>query len=84
MFYDTGNEISRADYASGYAIYAFDLTPDMCGSSDHFNVSQRGNLAVDIMFSTAPTAVLSLVCYGEFENTIHIDAERNVIYDYSG
>jgi hypothetical protein len=21
---------------------------------------------------------------GEFENTIHIDSERNVIYDYSG
>ena len=84
MYYNTGNEISRQDYANGYAIYAFDLTPDMCGSSDHFNVSQRGNLAVDIKFFTAPTAALSLVCYGEFENTIHIDAERNVIYDYSG
>ena len=84
MFYDTGNEISRQDYTSGYSIYAFDLTPDMCGSSDHFNMSQRGNLTVDIKFSTAPTAALSLVCYGDFENTIHIDAERNVIYDYSG
>ena len=84
MFYDEGNDISREDFANGYAIYAFNLTPDMCGSSDHFNVGQRENLAVDIKLSTAPTAALSLVCYGEFENTIHIDAERNVIYDYSG
>ena len=30
------------------------------------------------------TCVMGLVESGEFENTIHIDAERNVIYDYSG
>ena len=84
LFYDTGNDISRDDSANGYALYVADLTPDMCGSSDHFNAVQRGNLAVDVRFSTAPTATVSLVCYGEFENTIHIDSERNVIYDYSG
>ena len=75
LFYDSGNDISRTDFTNGYAWYATDLTPDMCGSSDHFNAVQRG---------TAPTAAVSLVCYGEFENTIHIDSERNVIYDYSG
>ena len=50
----------------------------------HFNKVQRGNLAVDIKFSTAPTDAVSLVCYGEFENTIHVDSERNVVCDYSG
>ena len=30
------------------------------------------------------SAAVSLVCYAEFENTIHIDSERNVIYDYGG
>ena len=79
-----GNDISREEFPNGYAIYAFDLTPDICSSADHFNMIQRGNLAVDIPFSNAPTAAASLVCYGEFENSIHIDAERNVIYDYSG
>ena len=49
-----------------------------------FNVVQKGNLAIEIQFCTAPTAAVSVVCYGEFENTIHIDSERNVIYDYSG
>jgi hypothetical protein len=56
----------------------------MCGASPHFNVVQKGNLAIDIQFSVAPAAAVSLVCYGEFENTAHIDSERNVIYDYSG
>ena len=84
LFYDAGNNVWRDDFKSGFALYAADLTPGMCGSSDHFNVVQRGNLAVDIKFTTAPIAAVSLVCYGEFENTIHIDSERNVIYDYSG
>ena len=84
LFYDTGNGISRDDFKDGYALYAADLTPDMCGSSDHFNVVQRGNLALILKFTTAPTAAVSLVCYAEFENTIHIDSERNVIYNYGG
>ena len=84
LFYDTGNDISRDDLKNGYALYAADLTPDMCGSSDHFNVVQRGNLALNLKFTAALTAAVSLVCYGEFENTIHIDSERNVIYDYGG
>ena len=84
LFYNAGNDVTRDEYAGGYAVYVADLTPGTCGSSPHFNVVQQGNLAVDIKFSTAPTDAVSLVCYGEFENTIHIDSERNVIYDYSG
>ena len=83
MFYDVGNDISRDEFVNGFNLYSADLSPDICGSSDHFNVVQRGNLAVDIKFSTAPAGAVSLVCYGEFENTIHIDSERNVIYDYA-
>ena len=84
MYFNNGNDISRDEFPNGNAIFAFDLTADMCGSSPHFNTVQRGNLAVDIKFSVAPATAVSLVCYGEFENLIQIDAERNVIYDYSG
>ena len=84
MYLNSGNGLSREEFANRYAVYAFDMTPDMCGSSPHFNAVQRGNFAVDIKFSAPPTEAVSLVCYGEFENTIQIDAERNVVYDYSG
>ena len=84
MYHNTGNDISREEFPKGYAVYAFDLTPDMCGASPHFNVVQKGNLAIDIQFTGASAAAVSLVCYGEFYNTIHIDSERNVVYDYSG
>ena len=63
LFYDTGNGISRDDFKDGYVLYAADLTPDMCRSSDHFNVVQRGNLALNLKFTTAPAAAVSLVCY---------------------
>ena len=39
----------------------------MCRSSPHFNVVQRKNLAIDIQFTTAPAAAMSVVCYGELE-----------------
>ncbi|CAB3987066.1 Hypothetical predicted protein [Paramuricea clavata] len=91
LFSGTGENVlqHRKQYISrripkGYAVYAFDLTPDMCGASPHFNVVQKGNFAIDIQFSVASANAASLVCYGEFENTIHIDSERNVVYDYSG
>ena len=59
MYSNSGNDISREEFPKGYAIYAFDLTPDMCGSSLRFNDVQRGNFAVDIKFSVAPTAAVS-------------------------
>ncbi len=94
MNYNTGLDISRKDYPKGYTLYAFDLTPDMCGASPYFNTIQGGSLTVDITFAdtpsaqtfpagtTAPTAI-AMVCYGDFENVIQIDSERNVIYDMS-
>jgi hypothetical protein len=84
MYHNIGNGISREEFPNGFALYALDLTSDMCGSSAHFNLVQKGNLSIDIQFSVAPTQAISLVCYGEFENLIQIDSERNVIYDYVG
>ena len=94
MNYNTGLDISRKDYPKGYTLYAFDLTPDMCGASPYFNTIQRGSLTVDITFADAPSAqtfpagttaptAIAMVCYGDFENVIQIDSERNVIYDMS-
>ncbi len=84
MNYNTGLDISRKDYPKGYTLYAFDLTPDMCGSSPYFNTVQRGSLTVDITFADPPGGeAIAMVCYGDFENVIQIDSERNVIYDMS-
>ena len=77
IYSNAGLDITREDYPGGYALYAFDLTPDMCKSADYFNTVQRGSLTLALTFGKATTHPIAMVCYGDFENVIRIDAERN-------
>ena len=61
----------------------FDLTPDMCKSADYFNTVQRGSLTLALTFEASHKDAIGMVCYGDFENIIRIDSERNAIYDIS-
>ena len=83
IYSNAGLDITREDYPGGYALYAFDLTPDMCKSADYFNTVQRGTLTLALTFGTSKDHAIGMVCYGDFENIIRIDAERNAIYDIS-
>ena len=83
IYSNAGLDITREDYPGGYALYAFDLTPDMCKSADYFNTVQRGSLTLALTFGTSHDHAIGMVCYGDFENVIRIDAERNAIYDIS-
>ena len=82
IYSNAGLDITRDDYPGGFALYAFDLTPDMCNSSDYFNTVQRGSLSLALTLEKQNHAI-GMVCYGDFENVIRIDAERNAIYDIS-
>ena len=83
IYSNAGLDITREDYPGGYALYAFDLTPDMCKSADYFNTVQRGSLTLALTFGTSHKHGIGMVCYGDFENVIRIDSERNAIYDIS-
>ena len=83
IYSNAGLDITREDYPGGYALYAFDLTPDMCKSADYFNTVQRGSLTLALTFGESKDHAIGMVCYGDFENVIRIDSERNAIYDIS-
>ena len=83
IYSNAGLDITREDYPGGYALYAFDLTPDMCKSADYFNTVQRGSLTLALTFGDSKDHAIGMVCYGDFENIIRIDSERNAIYDIS-
>ena len=83
IYSNAGLDITREDYPGGYALYAFDLTPDMRKSADYFNAVQRGSLTLALTFETSHDYAIGMVCYGDFENIIRIDAERNAVYDIS-
>jgi hypothetical protein len=82
QFMDEGNQIHRDDYAKGYTLYAYDLTPDL-GEDDHFNLIKEGNVRVDMKFGVPLPNTINVIVYAEFENIIEIDRSRNVIFDYS-
>ena len=83
IYSNAGLDITREDYPGGYALFTFDLTPDMCKSADYFNTVQRGSLTLALTFETSHKHAIGMICYGDFENIIRIDAERNAIYDIS-
>jgi len=73
--------IDREDYASGCALYAFDLTADL-GEDDNFSVLRIGNVRLSLKFANALAATVTNVAYAEFENVIEIDRDRNVVFDF--
>jgi hypothetical protein len=81
MYQDEGNDITRQDFAEGYTLFAFDITPDCC-DGPHFNLVHKGNLRVEMHFDEPLEQTVNVVVYGEFESVLEIDRNRNVVYDY--
>ena len=82
LFHDTGNQINREDYESGYSLFAFDLSPDLsCGP--HFNLVKRSNMRLELQFAAALTTTLSILVYAEFQSLLEIDNTRNILIDYA-
>ena len=77
---DEGNDITREDYPRGYALYAFDLSPDLV-EEGHFNLAKQGTVRVELKFGAALPNTVTVVAYAMYENVIEIDRNRNVIYD---
>jgi hypothetical protein len=82
LFQNEGNGITREDYPGGYSLYAFDLSPDQCESSGHFNLVKEGSVRVDMKFAAALPNTINVIAYAEFENIIEIDRNKNVLFDY--
>ena len=79
---DEGNGLSRTDFSNGYALYAYDLTPDL-GEDDHVNLTRQGTVRLNLKFGAALAQTVTVVAYAEFENLIEIDRNRNVVFDFS-
>ncbi|XP_066480774.1 uncharacterized protein F54H12.2-like [Tiliqua scincoides] len=73
--------INREDYARGYTLFAFDLSPDQeCGS--HYSLINTGNLRAEIRFARPLPQTVNMIVYGVFDNIIEINHRRSVLFDY--
>ena len=81
-FNDEDNDLTRSNYVNGHTLFAFDMTPDLSGDSDVFNLVKQGNLRVELSFAEELQNSVNLVVYAEFNNIIEIDRNRNVFVDY--
>lgn len=78
-------DIDYSEYAINSCLFAFDFNPDKnagCGLGSYINIPKMGTLRIEIHFKTAPTAPLKLIVYGEFDSTIEINKNREVLTDY--
>ena len=78
---DEGNDIAREAYPNSYALYVFELSPDLA-EKGRLNLAKQGTVRVELKIITALANTVTVVAYAEFENVIEIDRKRNIIYDF--
>jgi hypothetical protein len=78
---ESGNDLTYSDYKAGYALYAFDLSPDLC-TDQHFNLFKDGSLDLDIDLKDGLSSAVTILFYLEYDNIIEITKQRNVVVDY--
>jgi hypothetical protein len=81
LYRDEGNNITRSDFANDYALYAFDLSPDLV-EEGHFNLARQGGVRVNLKFGAALPNTVTVVAYAEFENVIEIDRNTKMVFDF--
>ena len=65
MFDNQGNDITRDEYANGYTLFVYDITPDPC-LSDYKQPMKTGNASIEYKL-TPLEAAINIVVLGNFK-----------------
>ncbi len=76
-----GPNITYKDFRGGFAIFGYDLTPDL-STSDTAN-KRTGILQIEVRYKDTLEQQLSTISYGEFDNIIYIDRDRHIAFDFT-
>ena len=81
LFRDNDLDICpEKDFPNGYAIYGFDLTPDLSNDC-HFQLVHEGKLSLEIKLDHSSTSSITVVCYFEYDSILSIDSDGTVYYN---
>lgn len=81
VFNNGGLDINRTEYEKGYSLLAFDLTPDL-DESGCYHVIKKGNIRLELKFSTGLTAPVNVIVYSEYDSSIRIDKNRAILTNF--
>lgn len=74
-------DISPLEFANGYGIFAFNLTPDLT-IAGHAQPIRDGNIRLEVRFNTALNNSINVIIMGVFDAKLEITKYRNVLLDW--
>ena len=74
--------ITKEEYAKGYCLWGYDLTPDQGSEEGQLHPIKTGNLRIELQFAVPLPHVINVLVYAEFDNQIEVNSLREVITDY--
>lgn len=79
--HDSGIQISRSEFAGGYAMYCFEIEPNFGDDGTYLHLLKQGNVRLEVQFSSALTDAISCTVYAEYPGYFEINAARDVILE---
>lgn len=76
-----GCNIGHHEYANGYTLFGFDLSPDQC-SGFHKHEKHSGTVDVEMTFKSSFDTIYTLISYSIYDNNLFINKNRNLSADY--
>lgn len=80
---DAGSNISRQDFAGGFALYSMDLTPSLIDDNQLFELVKSGALRMELKFDAPLQRSVTVVVWAEMDSVLEIDRSRQVLTDFS-
>ena len=83
--YDWSCDVKAEDYKDGSNLLAFDLTPDESADDlGHVSPKRSGTVKAFFRFREALPSTVTLIVLGQFDNTLAIGRNREIMFDYAG
>ena len=80
---DDTNGVKYEEFASGYSLYAYDLTATNDISAEYRQPTNTNNLRLEITFKNDLPDTINVLLYAVFDGHIEITKLRDVIASYN-
>ena len=82
--HDWGNSLTDLQFKGGSFVLLYDLTPDEAGDGVDFVTTRRhGTVKASLRFDDPLETTVTVIALGQFDNTVVIDKNRSVVFDYT-